>query len=787
MRRKTFFIQRGLTENEIILLGNYDHQDKSDSTSVAAAEYECLNCGETDEIGPKALDAIRRIGLSPSSGQLSEKSITKLHHQEKDATRQTLPRYDMVSSWNPIQQPKKLRFYPEENVKIVNDDSWKDGMLAAAPRSPAVGAPVVRGPAPIMIGKSGGIPPRKPQSGRRLNGTGSTISFAKTRYETSEPANSRRAHWLSVLILREGNLSRSDTVRVVTKNGTARSGQDFETVDTVVNFAINHSQEIIQIRIIHDDLTESNENFTVHLYPLRRTLADVLKSTTTVTIQAQQPLTGANVRFPGLPLVTSLSNYERPVLGGWVAIGEPVICLTSCNPRHPDYARTGRVCNMEGIDDSQTVYSWKISHPLDDSMTLEPLQFIRSAAWFASINDAVLDSIYYTNGSIVQCSARAVTRNSQAGFESTSEIVTAVSIDAKCPYSKGRANTVHIDPYQASLSNMKNGDVKVSVIIPHRTGLVPLISTARITDLHMMLGSDGTRTAEHTCSNMIAGNELKTSDGFLRHRSSRDRGAKVTPLEKLRGNRTLEFYRNLDIVNCQWTFETTYSMSEVINMCSGKLVSDTTLQTATRREVSIQLPLFVSYAYFTNSIGQPWKHFDQSTTLDIVFTYNSPLTWSPEIPVGMPVPAAPIPPSALAGPDLSASLELQTLTPFPTDLKVLQVKIVENSHHMNVRFKTKPKFRGKFVTQDSRGKISASVRQVAIPATEFELKLLRTQENAAQPQQLWRFRTLRAAKMNYIGMYNITLIPCEFPANSNSTNDCTVQPPVVFNVYITDH
>jgi hypothetical protein len=57
-------------------------------------------------------------------------------------------------------------------------------------------------------------------------------------------------------------------------------------------------------------------------------------------------------------------------------------------------------------------------------------------------------------GSIVQCSARAVTKNGQAGFESTSEIVTAVSMDTQCPYSKGRANTVNIDPYQANISNM---------------------------------------------------------------------------------------------------------------------------------------------------------------------------------------------------------------------------------------------------------------------------------------------------------------------------------------------
>jgi hypothetical protein len=119
----------------------------------------------------------------------------------------------------------------------------------------------------------------------------------------------------------------------------------------VVNFAANRSQEIIQVRILQDNEREPNENFTVHLYPLRRTLADVTKSMTTVTIQEAQ--SGGNFRFPGAPLVTvsdlsrlhrilhfkssffnapflsqSLENYERPVPGGWVAIGQPVICVT---------------------------------------------------------------------------------------------------------------------------------------------------------------------------------------------------------------------------------------------------------------------------------------------------------------------------------------------------------------------------------------------------------------------------------------------------------------------------
>ena len=60
----------------------------------------------------------------------------------------------------------------------------------------------------------------------------STISFAKPYHEVGESLTHRQAHWISLLVLRDGDLSRSDIVRVAIKNASARAGYDFDAVDT---------------------------------------------------------------------------------------------------------------------------------------------------------------------------------------------------------------------------------------------------------------------------------------------------------------------------------------------------------------------------------------------------------------------------------------------------------------------------------------------------------------------------------------------------------------------------
>jgi hypothetical protein len=42
----------------------------------------------------------------------------------------------------------------------------------------------------------------------------------------------------------------------------------------------------------------------------------------------------------------------------------------------------------------------------------------------------------------------------------------------------------------------------------------------------------------------------------------------------LRGEKTLTLYRHLDLKRCIWTFDAYYHMSELVDICGGRVASD---------------------------------------------------------------------------------------------------------------------------------------------------------------------------------------------------------------------
>lgn len=67
--------------------------------------------------------------------------------------------------------------------------------------------------------------------------------------------------------------------------------------------------------------------------------------------------------------------------------------LQSCNPKHPDYIRTGPICSKEGINDSLTEFRWRVASPESSD-----LRSIQSKAFFASVRSITLDSVYFSAG-----------------------------------------------------------------------------------------------------------------------------------------------------------------------------------------------------------------------------------------------------------------------------------------------------------------------------------------------------------------------------------------------------
>ena len=90
--------------------------------------------------------------------------------------------------------------------------------------------------------------------------------------------------------------------------------------------------------------------------------------------------------------------------------------------------------------------------------------------------------------------------NGEPGRESASAIVT-ISSDGLCP--PRQEGVLGADPFSAKIRYVDASDpdhpntIKVSIILPHSDGILPLISTRQLTNFEFTLSQDSTRTAGH--------------------------------------------------------------------------------------------------------------------------------------------------------------------------------------------------------------------------------------------------------------------------------------------------
>lgn len=57
--------------------------------------------------------------------------------------------------------------------------------------------------------------------------------------------------------------------------------------------------------------------------------------------------------------------------------------------------------------------------------------------------------------------------------------------------------------------------IKLTITVPHWDGLLPVISTRKLTNFELTLSPDSLRVGTHRCSNLLDYNELHTKYGFL--------------------------------------------------------------------------------------------------------------------------------------------------------------------------------------------------------------------------------------------------------------------------------
>ena len=139
--------------------------------------------------------------------------------------------------------------------------------------------------------------------------------------------------------------------------------------------------------------------------------------------------------------------------------------------------------------------------------------------FFARTDQVTLDSVYLIPGSQVRCVARAVSDRGELGLESTSAHVNVSRYDGLCaprdPHRMGSQEIEASISFTGATDNKYSNKVHLKVTLPHTDGLVPLISTKRLTNFKRILRPGVLRLAKHKCSNLLDLNEIVTSFGFV--------------------------------------------------------------------------------------------------------------------------------------------------------------------------------------------------------------------------------------------------------------------------------
>ncbi|TNN63520.1 FRAS1-related extracellular matrix protein 2 [Liparis tanakae] len=409
------------------------------------------------------------------------------------------------------------------------------------------------------------------------------IRFLQTKFSVSEPKEAGAAATVRIPVVRVGDASKVSVVRVHTKDGSAISGVDYFPVSQDIEFKEGDKEHVVEVEVLFDGVREMREAFTLHLKPDENMVAET--QVTKMIVYIEETNSMADVTFPSLPHVVSLLYYDDVVRTAdnlHPAAGYPVICVTACNTKYPDYDKTGSICVSEHINDTLTHYRWLISAPAGPDGVTSPMREVDFDTFFTSSKMITLDSVYFQAGSRVQCAARAVNSNGDEGLELSSPVITISREEGMCQPRK--MGTVGAEPFSAKLRYTGAEDpkhpnlIKVTVTMPHMDGMLPVVSTRPLMNFELTLSPDGTRVGNHRCSNLLDYDEVTTGHGFITAstRSSESAGD-AAPYQfsgALRGNGTLRFYRNLNLEACLWEFTSYYHMSELLTDCGGTIGTD---------------------------------------------------------------------------------------------------------------------------------------------------------------------------------------------------------------------
>ncbi|XP_068601427.1 FRAS1-related extracellular matrix protein 2b [Brachionichthys hirsutus] len=593
------------------------------------------------------------------------------------------------------------------------------------------------------------------------------IRFGETKFNVNEPKESGQVSVVKIPVLRVGDTSKVSVVRVHTKDGSATSGEDYHPISEEIVFKAGDTEHFVEVEILYDGIREMREAFTLHLKPDENMVAETKMSKAIIYIEETNSM--ADVTFPSVPRVASLLHYDDigKTRDSLPVAGYPVICVTACNTKYPDYDKTGSICKSENINNTLTRYRWLVSAPSSPDGVTSPMREVDFDTFFTSSKLITLDSVYFQAGSRVQCAARGVNSNGDEGLELSSPIVSISLDEGMCqPRVTG---TVGAEPFSAKLRYTGTEDtdhpnlIKLTVTMPHMDGMLPVVSTRSLSNFELTLSPDGTRVGNHRCSNLLDYAEVKTRYSFLTEATKNPEViGETAPYQysaSLRGSNTLRFYRNLNLEACLWEFTSYYDMSELLSDCGGTIGTDGQVLNLVQSYVTLRVPLHVSYVFHSPVGAGGWQHFDLQSELRLTFVYDTAILWRDG--VGSPPEA-----------ELQGAL-------YPTSMRInVQGRLVVN-------FRTEARFRGLFVFAHPASPLTSMVMCPDHPGLTFNLSLVRNEPTYNQPIQQWTFASDFAVR-DYSGTYTVKLIPCTSPPGLEYTIPpvCNPREPLTFDMDI---
>ncbi|XP_029366253.1 extracellular matrix organizing protein FRAS1 isoform X2 [Echeneis naucrates] len=577
-----------------------------------------------------------------------------------------------------------------------------------------------------------------------------TIEFEQASYQVREPPGPDGVEVLNIKVIRRGDLDRTSKIRCSTRDGSAQSGVDYNPNSRVLKFTPGMDHILFKVEILSNEDREWHESLSLVLGPddpVEAVLGEITMATVTILDQEA----AGSLILPAPPFVVSLADYDhiqevtKEGSKKTPSPGYPLVCVTPCDPHYPKYSVMKERCEEAGINQTQVHFSWEVAAPTDTNGARSPFETVTDTTPYTSVNHMVLDSIYFSRRFHVRCVAQARDKAGHLGTPLRSNIATIGTEGSIChtPVTTGTARGFQAQSFIATLKylDVKHKEhpnrIHISVQIPHQDGMLPLVSTMPLHNLHFLL-SESIYRQQHVCSNLVTLKDLQglSESGFLDDVSydsislgpGYDRPYQFNP--NVREARSIQLYKHLNLKSCIWTFDAYYDMTELIDICSGSVTADFQVRDSAQSFLTVQVPLYVSYIYVTAPRG--WASLEHHTEMEFSFFYDTVL-WRTGI---------------------------QTDSVLSARLQIIRIYIREDGR-LVIEFKTHAKFRGQFVLDHHTlpGHKSRLMAPDHLGGIEFDMQLLWSAQTFDSPYQLWR-ATSSYSRKDYSGEYTVFLIPC---------------------------